>query len=59
MRTIPTDFTEAVNSVESNTWILAMWGEIDSLVENNTFEWKKASRNKNIVGSKWFFYYKK
>ena len=29
--------------------------EFDSVVENNTFEWQKASRNKNIVGSRWFF----
>ena len=32
-----------------------MQKEFDSLVENNTFEWQKAPRNKNIVGSRWFF----
>ena len=29
--------------------------EFDSLVENNTFEWQKAPRNKNTVDSWWFF----
>ena len=47
---IPTNYTEAVNSVDSNTWILAM-REFDSLVEN-TFEWQKAPRYKNCG---WFF----
>ena len=56
---IPVNHTEAVNSVDTNNWILAMWREFDSLVENNTFEWQKAPRNKNIVSSGWFFYYKK
>ena len=32
-----------------------MWREFDSLVENNTFEWQKAPRNKNIVSSGWIF----
>ena len=32
-----------------------MQKEFDSFVENNTFEWQKASRNKNIVGSRLFF----
>ena len=46
-------YAEAVKSVNSNNWILAMKREFDSLVENNTFEWQKVPRNKNIVGS-WF-----
>ena len=29
--------------------------EFDSLVKNNTFEWLKVSKNKNIIGSRWFF----
>ena len=32
-----------------------MQREFDSLVENDTFEWQKAPRNKHIVGSWWFF----
>ena len=34
-----TNCTEAINSVDSKNWILAMWKEFDSFVENNTFEW--------------------
>ena len=55
MHTIPTNYAEAVKSVYSNNWILAMQREFDSLVDNNTFEWQKAPRNKNIVSSRWFF----
>ena len=35
-----------------------MWKEFDSLVENNTFEWQKALRDKNIVGSRWVYTWK-
>ena len=52
---IPTNYTEGINSEDSKNWILAMQKEFDSLVENNTFEWQKAPRNKTIVGSRWFF----
>ena len=40
--TIPTHYADAVNSADSNNWILAMKREFDSLKENNTFEWQKA-----------------
>ena len=56
MRTIPTNYTEAFNSVNSNNWILAMRREFDSLIENDIFEWQKAPRNINIVGCKYFFF---
>ena len=36
LRTIPANYSAAVNSVDSNNWILAMKREFDSLVENNT-----------------------
>ena len=29
--------------------------KFDSFVENNTFEWQKAPRNKNIVSRRWTF----
>ena len=32
-----------------------MHKEFDSLVENSTFEWQKAPKDKNIVGSKWVY----
>ena len=34
---IPTNYTEAVDSVDLNNWMLARRREFDSLVENNTF----------------------
>ena len=40
------NYFEAVNFVDLNNRILAMRKEFDSLVENNTFEWQKAPRNK-------------
>ena len=48
-------YSVAINSVDSNNWILAINREFDSLIEYNTFEWQKAPRNKNIVGSRWIF----
>ena len=55
LRTIPAHYSEAVNSVNSNNWILPMRGEFDSLVENSTFEWQKAPKNKTIIGCRCFF----
>ena len=45
---ITAKYSVAINSVDSNNWILAINREFDSLIENNTFEWQKAPRNKNI-----------
>ena len=36
-------------------WTLRTGKKVDSLVEINTFEWPKAPRDKNIVGSRWLF----
>ena len=55
MCTIPTNYTEAINSKDSKYWISAMRKEFDSLVENNTFEWQKDLKDKNIEGSKWVY----
>ena len=49
---IPTNYSEAINSPDLKRWILAMRKEFDSLVENNTFELQKASKNKDIIGSR-------
>ena len=38
MRTIPTNYTEGINSENSKYWISARQKEFDSLVENNNFE---------------------
>ena len=35
-------------------WVFAMQKELDSLVEN-TFEWQKAPKDKNIVGNSWLY----
>ena len=47
MHTIPTNYAKAINSVDLNNCILAIKREFYSWVENNTFEWQKAPRNKN------------
>ena len=52
---IPTNSSEAVNSPDSKRWIFAMRKEFDSFVENDIFGWQKAPKNKNIIGSRWFF----
>ena len=52
---IPTNYSKAINSPDSKRWILAMRKELDFLVENNTFEWQKALKNKNIISSRRFF----
>ena len=44
----PPNYTVAINSLDCKNWISTMRREFDSL-ENNTFEWQKAPRNKNIV----------
>ena len=46
---------EAINSEVLEYWVSAMQKEFDSLLENNTFELKKVSKDKNIVGSKWVY----
>ena len=51
---IPINYSEVINSPDSNNWILAMRRKFDSQVENNTFEWQKALKNKNIIGSRFF-----
>ena len=52
---ITAKYSAAINSVDSNNWILRINREFDSLIENNTFEWQKAPRNKNIFSSRWIF----
>ena len=38
MCTIPTNYTEAINSKESKYWVSAIRKKFDSSVENDTFE---------------------
>ena len=51
--TMCTNYTEPINSEDSKYWVSAMQKEFDSLVENNTFEWQKALKDRNIIGTKW------
>ena len=52
MHTIPTNYTEAINS---EYWVSTMQKEFDSLVKNNTFKWQKSPKDENIVGSRWVY----
>ena len=38
MHTIPTNYTEVINSEDTEYWVSTMQKEFDSLVESNTFE---------------------
>ena len=55
MHTIPTNYTKAINSEDSKYWVSAIQKEFDSFVENNTFEWQKAQKDKNTVESRWVY----
>ncbi len=52
---IPNNYYVAIHSPDLKRWILAMRKEFYSLVENNTFEWQKTTKNKNVIGNRWFF----
>ena len=52
---IPTNYTVAINLEDSKFGVYAVRTKFDSLVENNTVEWQKAPRDKNIVGSRWVY----
>ena len=54
---IPANYSKAVNSPDLNKWILTMRREFGSLIENNTFEWQKTLKNKNIIGSRCLFFF--
>ena len=55
---VPDNYSEAVNSPDSNKWILAMRREFDSLVENITLNGRRPLKIKilSVVGG---FYYEK
>ena len=55
MRTILTNYTEAINSEDSKYWVSTLRKEFNSLEEKDTFEWQKALKDKNIVGSRWVY----
>ena len=55
MHTIPTNYTEAINSEYSEYRGFVTWKEFDSFVENDTFEWLKAPKAIHIVGIRWIY----
>ena len=55
----PQTYLQAITSSDSEYWKEAMNEEINSIVENNTWELCDPPLNKNIVGSKWVYKLKK
>ena len=55
MPTIPKNYNEAISGDNAQNWIKAMKKELDSLIENDTFESTTAPNDKNIIGSRWVY----
>jgi hypothetical protein len=51
----PTSYTDAVQSVNSNDWRLAMDDEIKSLAENNTWELVDKPSDRLVVDNRWIY----
>ena len=51
----PVTYSEAVASIDSTKWLIAMNEEMESLHKNQTWELVKPRTGKKIVGCKWVF----
>ncbi|KAG5868550.1 hypothetical protein JTB14_031037 [Gonioctena quinquepunctata] len=56
---IPTSYEQAINSEESERWLLAMQEEINSLKKNGTWILEEKPENFNIIDCKLVFQVKK
>ena len=52
---VPTSYSEAVNSNNSDLWKVAMQNEYDSLIQMNTFEFVPRPKGRKIIGGRWVF----
>jgi len=55
MHDIPTTYNEAVSSPESQNWKHAMTEEMNSLLDNDTFELVHLPEDRTVVGSRWVY----
>ncbi|ESN99298.1 hypothetical protein HELRODRAFT_162817 [Helobdella robusta] len=55
MSITPQTYSEAMSSPYSADWYKAMKIEIDSLIENNTYELKQLPEGRKSVGGKWVY----
>ena len=51
----PSTYSEAVSSVDSEKWIMAMQEEMESLQKNKTWELGELPKGKRVVRCKWVF----
>ena len=52
---VPQSYSEAVRCDESREWQTAMDSEMESLVNNETFEVKELPEGKSVIGGKWVY----
>lgn len=53
--TLPTNYSEAVNSKNKDAWISAMQDEFNSLLENKTWVLVEKPENKRVISNRWVF----
>ena len=49
----PENFSEAVNSIDSDKWLEAMKDEIESINKNNVWELTDLPKDRKAIGCKW------
>ena len=52
---VPNSYQEAISSVESEQWKVAMSDEMEALKENNTYTVTNLPKGKTTIGSKWVY----
>ena len=52
---IPVSYTKAMSSPEVDKWKVAIDKEMQSILDNNTFELTDLPQDRQVVGSKWVF----
>ena len=52
---IPKSYKEALQSEEASQWVTAMTDEMQSLNENETFEFTKLPKDRKLIGGRWVY----
>jgi len=55
MREVPVTYSEAISSPDSQSWKYAMKEEMDSLLNNDTFELTHLPEDRKVVGGRWVY----
>jgi len=51
----PQSYEEAINDIHKEEWKRAMWEEMQSLHENNTYELVKLPKGRRALKNKWVY----